>query len=68
MKVFAMSISAHQLGASVHTVMITKRAGSTEEAIGIGIEAARNRWKDVDGWSGYQCAVISVPGEWIVGE
>ena len=64
MRIFAMSISAEYYGGIVHTVMDTKSAASTEEAIGIGIEHAKKRWS-APGYYDFRCEAIEIPQEWI---
>ena len=65
MKVYAMSISAQNINASfVHTVISAIDVKSYEEALGIGIEFARKRWKQEDGYYNYQCEALEIKQEW----
>ena len=43
----------------------TRRAQSEEEALGIAIKAACEKWPESDGWYGHQANVALLPDEFV---
>ena len=65
-RIFALALSARigDTGSYVTQAMVTPSASSSEEAIGIGIKAARDAWPIPD-YSVHQCSVVEIPQEWL---
>lgn len=69
-KIFALSLTAYgfdvhtQRALSVSVAACTMKARSEEEAVGIGMRIAQERWPSEQGWYGWNAAVAQVPPEW----
>jgi hypothetical protein len=45
-------------------VMVTNRARSEDEAVGIGMKEADHRWPALSGYSNHRAHAIMVPSDW----
>ena len=66
--IFAMTFTSMCAGKIEAMVGLTRNARSKEEAVGIGMRLAWEKFPTDAGWHSHGCIVLQLPADWIAAE